>query len=49
LPEEKTSIEKAQEEGKATFYANITAIEPIINEFNKKYRLKGEYTRISTL
>ena len=27
LPEEKTLLEKAQAEGKATFYANITALQ----------------------
>jgi iron(III) transport system substrate-binding protein len=39
---------KAKAEGKATFYANITAVEPIIEAFTKKYGVKGEYTRIST-
>lgn len=42
------SLEKAKAEGKATFYANITAIEPIMEAFEQKYDLKGEYTRIST-
>ena len=46
--EGKTPLEKAQEEGKATFYANITAVEPIMEEFDKVHGLKGEYTRIST-
>jgi iron(III) transport system substrate-binding protein len=41
-------IEKAKSEGKVTFYANITAIEPIMEAFSKKYDLKAEYTRIST-
>ena len=41
-------LEKAKEEGKVTFYANITAIEPIMEAFTKKYGVKGEYTRIST-
>jgi iron(III) transport system substrate-binding protein len=40
--------EKAKAEGKATFYANITAVEPIIEEFSKKYGVKAEYTRLST-
>ncbi|HOG16566.1 MAG TPA: extracellular solute-binding protein [Syntrophales bacterium] len=42
------SPDKAKAEGKATFYANITAVEPIIADFSKKYGVKGEYTRIST-
>jgi len=41
-------VEKAREEGKAVFYANITAIEPIMDEFTVSQGVKGEYTRIST-
>jgi len=41
-------IAKARVEGKATFYANITAVEPVMEAFTKKYGVKGEYTRIST-
>jgi len=41
-------IDKAKVEGKVTFFANITAIEPILADFNKKYGIKVEYTRIST-
>jgi len=41
-------LEKAKTEGKVTFYANITAIEPIMEEFTKVKGIKGEYTRIST-
>jgi len=41
-------VEKAKGEGKAAFYANITAIEPIMEAFTNKYVVKGEYTRIST-
>ena len=41
-------IGKAKAEGKVTFYANITAIEPVMEAFSKKYGLKGEYTRVST-
>jgi iron(III) transport system substrate-binding protein len=41
-------VKKAKEEGKAAFYANITAIEPIMEAFSKDYGVKGEYTRIST-
>lgn len=45
---DKALLDKARAEGKVSFYANITAIEPIIEEFTKKYGVKGEYTRIST-
>jgi iron(III) transport system substrate-binding protein len=41
-------IEKAKTEGQATFYANITAIEPIMEAFRTKYGVEGKYTRIST-
>ena len=40
--------EKAKAEGKASFYANITAIQPIVEAFTKDTGVKGEYTRIST-
>jgi iron(III) transport system substrate-binding protein len=40
--------ESAKEEGKVAFYANITAIQPIMEEFTKVKGIKGEYTRIST-
>jgi iron(III) transport system substrate-binding protein len=33
---------------KVSFYANITAIEPIMESFEAKTGIKGEYTRIST-
>lgn len=33
---------------KVSFYANITAIEPIMEAFEAKTGIKGEYTRIST-
>jgi iron(III) transport system substrate-binding protein len=46
LPE--ALIAKAKAEGKVTFYANITAIEPVMEAFTKKYGVKGEYTRVST-
>lgn len=35
-------------EDKVSFYANITAIEPIMEAFSKSTGIKGEYTRIST-
>lgn len=47
-PEGESLLEQVKAEGKATFYANITAIEPIMEEFTKNYGVKGEYTRIST-
>ncbi|OHE23742.1 MAG: ABC transporter substrate-binding protein, partial [Syntrophobacterales bacterium RBG_19FT_COMBO_59_10] len=43
-----TLAEKAKAEGKVTFYANITAVEPILEAFSKKYGVKAEYTRPST-
>ncbi|MBU4119950.1 MAG: extracellular solute-binding protein [Proteobacteria bacterium] len=43
-----TLAEKAKAEGKVTFYANITAVEPILEAFGKKYGVKAEYTRLST-
>jgi iron(III) transport system substrate-binding protein len=41
-------VEKAKAEGKVTFYANITAVEPIMEAFEKKFGVKAEYTRLST-
>ena len=41
-------VEKAKAEGKVTFYANITAVEPILEDFGKRYGIKAEYTRLST-
>lgn len=45
---EQALAEKAKAEGKVAFYANITAIQPIMKEFTKNTGVKGEYTRIST-
>jgi iron(III) transport system substrate-binding protein len=45
---DKALVAKAKAEGKAAFYANITAVEPIMQAFTKSYGVKGEYTRIST-
>lgn len=39
---------RAAEEAKVAFYANITAVEPIMEAFTKATGIKGEYTRIST-
>src|SRR5512137_618797 len=41
-------IAKAKAEGMVTFYANITAIEPVMEAFTKKFGVKDEYKRIST-
>lgn len=41
-------VKKAKKEGKVTFYANITAIQPIMEQFTKDMGVKGQYTRIST-
>ena len=40
-------LAKTKAEGKVTFYANITAIEPVMEAFTKKFGVKGEYKRIS--
>ncbi len=39
---------KAKAEGKAAFYANITAIEPLMEAFTKTTGIGGQYTRVST-
>jgi iron(III) transport system substrate-binding protein len=39
---------KAKKEGKVTFYANITAVEPIMKAFADDTGIDAEYTRIST-
>lgn len=41
-------MKKAEAEGRVDFYANMTAIEPIIADFNSAYSVEGVYTRIST-
>lgn len=41
-------LDKAKAEGKAAFYANITAVEPIMDAFAADTGVKAEYTRIST-
>ncbi len=46
--QDKALLEKAKAEGKASFYANITAVEPIMKAFTADTGVKGEYTRIST-
>ena len=39
---------KAKAEGKVSFYANITAVEPIVKAFGTDTGVPAEYTRIST-
>jgi len=39
---------KAAAEGQVSFYANMTAIQPIMDVFNAESGLEGKYTRIST-
>jgi len=39
---------KAKAEGKVAFYANITAVEPIVKAFTDDTGIQAEYTRIST-
>ena len=41
-------LSKAKKEGKVTYYANITAVEPIMKAFTDDTGVQGEYTRIST-
>jgi iron(III) transport system substrate-binding protein len=41
-------VRKAEAEGQVSFYANMTAIQPIMDMFNAQTGLKGKYTRIST-
>jgi iron(III) transport system substrate-binding protein len=41
-------LNKAKTEGMVAFYANITAVEPIIKAFTDDTGVKAEYTRIST-
>jgi iron(III) transport system substrate-binding protein len=45
---DKAQLDKARSEGKAAFYANITAVEPIIKAFTADTGVTGEYTRISS-
>lgn len=44
----KEALDKAKAEGKVSFYANITAVEPIMESFAKTHGVKAEYTRLST-
>jgi len=46
--EKASSSIDSQLEGSVSFYANITSVEPLMEDFNKKTGVKAEYTRIST-
>lgn len=48
MAQDKSLLDAARKEGKASFYANITAIEPILKAFIADTGVKAEYTRIST-
>lgn len=41
-------LDKARAEGRVAYYANITAIEPIMKAFITDTGVKGEYTRIAS-
>lgn len=45
---DKALLDRAKTEGKAAFYANITAVEPIMKAFIADTGVKGEYTRIAS-
>lgn len=45
---DKALLDRAKAEGKAAFYANITAVEPIMKAFAADTGVKAEYSRIST-
>jgi iron(III) transport system substrate-binding protein len=46
--QDKALLDRARTEGRVAYYANITAIEPIMKAFAADTGVKGEYTRIST-
>ena len=45
---DKSLLDAARKEGRVAFYANITAVEPIMKAFAADTRVKADYTRIST-
>ena len=45
---DQTSLDRAKIEGKVAFYANITAVEPIMKSFSDGTGVKAEYTRIAS-
>lgn len=48
LAQDQALVEAAKAEGKVVFYANITAVEPIMAKFSEIYGFPAEYVRIST-
>ena len=48
LAQDKALLDRARSEGKVAFYANMTAIEPIMKAFAAETGIKADYTRIST-
>jgi len=48
VPAFAADMNKAKAEGEAIFYANITAVEPIMDAFDAATGVDGVYTRIST-
>lgn len=48
VPAFAADITKAKAEGKVNLYANITAIEPLMEQFSSTQGVEGIYTRIST-
>ena len=45
---DKSLLDRARSEGRVAYYANITAIEPIMKAFSADTGVKGEYTRIAS-
>jgi iron(III) transport system substrate-binding protein len=48
LAQDPSLLARARSEGRVAFYANITAIEPIMKAFGADLGVKGEYTRIAS-
>ena len=46
--QDKSLLDRARAEGRVAYYANITAIEPIMKAFAADTGVKGEYTRIAS-
>lgn len=45
---EPSLLDRARSEGRVAYYANITAIEPIMKAFSADTGVKGDYTRIAS-
>jgi iron(III) transport system substrate-binding protein len=48
LTADESLLDAARKEGSVAYYANITAVEPIMKAFTADTRVKATYTRIST-